>query len=99
MGMLRNRGPDVVLEQPNREGRVTRAISEARNWLASPNGDWHAGLDIAEAAANLLESAQLVPPHELPTRRVELLRRGQEDRPALKTLLEKDTLALQPYER
>ena len=80
MGMFRNRGPDVVLERPNREGRVTRTITDARNWLANPNGDWHAGLDIAEVAANLLESAQLVPLHELPTRQVELLRRGQEDR-------------------
>jgi hypothetical protein len=99
MGIFRNRGPDVVLERPNREGRVTRTITDARNWLAKPDGDWHAGLDIAEVAANLLESAQLVPLHELPTRQVELLRRGQEDRPALKALLEKDIAALQPYER
>jgi len=97
--MFRNRGPDVVLEQPNREGRVTRAISDARNWLANPNGDWNAGLDTAEAAANLLESAQLVPLRELPTRQVGLLRRGPENRPALRTLLEKDAVALQPYER
>ena len=99
MGIFRNRGPDVVLEHPNREGRVTRTISEARNWLANPNGDWHTGLDIAEVAANLLESAQLVPLRELPTRQVETLRRGQEDRPALRTLLEKDIAALQPHER
>ncbi len=99
MGIFRNRGPDVVLERPDREGRVTRTITEARNWLANPNGDWHTGLDIAEVAANLLESAQLVPLHELPTRQVELLRRGQEDRPALRTLLEKDIAALKPYER
>ncbi|HUZ07684.1 MAG TPA: hypothetical protein VMV89_09375 [Candidatus Paceibacterota bacterium] len=99
MGIFRNRGPDVVLEQPDREGRVTRTISDARNWLASANGDWRTGLDIAEIAANLLESAQLVPLHELPTRQVELLRRGPEDRAALKTLLEKDVATLQPYER
>jgi hypothetical protein len=99
MGIFRNRGEEVVLERPNREGRVTRTIADARNWLANPNNDWHAGLDIAEVAANLLESAQLVPLHELPTRQVELLRRGQEDRPALKTLLEKDIVALQSFER
>jgi hypothetical protein len=99
MGIFRNRGPEVVLERPNREGRVTRSITDARNWLASANGDWHAGLEIAEVAANLLESAQLVPLHELPTRQVEVLRRGQEDLPALKTLLEKDIAALQSYER
>lgn len=99
MGIFRNRGPDVVLERSDREGRATRTISDARNWLTNTNGDWHAGLDIAEVAANLLESAQLVPLHELPTRQVEMMRRGQEDRPALKTLLEKDVAALQPYER
>lgn len=99
MGIFRNRGPGVVLERPDREGRVTSTLKAARNWLANPNGDWHTGLDIAEAAANLLESAQLVPLHELPTRQVELLRRGPEDRPALKTLLEKDILALQPYQQ
>jgi hypothetical protein len=97
MGIFRNHGPDVVLERPNREGRVTRVITDARNWLANPEADWRTGLDTAEVAANLLESAQLVPLHELPTRQVELLRRGQEDRPALKTLLEKDIAALQPY--
>ena len=48
MGLFRNRGPDVVLERPNREGRVTRTDREARNWLANPNADWSAGLDIAE---------------------------------------------------
>ena len=99
MGIFRNRGPEVVLERPNREGRVTRTIADARNWLANANGDWHAGLDIAEVAANLLESAQLVPLHELPTRQVEMLRRGREDRPALQGLLEKDLVALQPYAR
>ena len=99
MGMFRNRGPQVVLERPNREGRVTRTISDARNWLANANGDWHAGLDIAEVVANLLESAQLVPLHELPTRQVEMMRRGQEDRPALEALLEKDIAALQPHVR
>jgi len=99
MGIFRNRDPDVVLERPDREGRVTRTVADARNWLASANGDWHAGLDIAEVAANLLESAQLVPLHELPTRQVEILRLGAEDRPNLKALLEKDISALQPYER
>jgi hypothetical protein len=99
MGIFRNRGPDVVLEQPDREGRVTREIANARAWLANPNGDWKAGLDIAEAAANLLESAQLAPLRELPTRQVEALRRGQENRQALRSLLEKDIAALQPHAR
>ena len=97
MGIFRNRSPDVVLERPDREGRVTRIITEARAWLDNSNGDWHSGLDIAEVAANLLESAQLIPLHELPTRQVELLRRSPEDRPPLRALLEKDIAALQPY--
>ncbi len=99
MGFFRNHGPDIVLEQPDREGCVTRTIAEARNWLAHPNSDWKSGLDIAEVAANLLESAQLVPLRELPSRQVAALRRGQEDRQALKTLLEKNIVALQPYAR
>jgi len=99
MGIFRNHGPEVVLERPNREGRVTRTIGDARNWLASANGDWQAGLDIAEVTANLLESAQLVPLHDLPTGKVERLRRGPEDGATLRTLLEKDIVTLQPYER
>ncbi|MGO8764380.1 MAG: hypothetical protein ACLQSR_04500 [Limisphaerales bacterium] len=99
MGIFRNRGPDVVLEQPDREGRVTRTITDASNWLADSNGDWRTGLNIAETAANLLESAQLVPLHELPTSKVEKLRRGPEDRATLKTLLENDIVSLRPYER
>jgi hypothetical protein len=99
MGIFRNRGPEVMLERPDREGRVTRSLSEARTWLANPNGGWQTGLDIAEAAANLLESAQLVPLHELPTGKVERLRCGPEDCATLKTLLEKDIAALQPYAR
>jgi hypothetical protein len=99
MGFFRNRGAEVVLERPNREGRVTRTVTEARQWLTNTNGDWQAGLDVAEIAANLLESAQLAPLHALPTRHVELLRRRKEDRPALRTLLEQDIAALQPYAR
>jgi hypothetical protein len=99
MGIFRNHGPNVVLERPNRENRVTRTLKEAREWLAGSDSDWRAGLDVAEVAANLLESAQLVPLHELPTRQVAILRRGHEDRPALKALLEKDIAALQPFEK
>jgi hypothetical protein len=97
MGIFRNHGGDVVLERPNREGRMTRVITDARSWLANPNADWRTGLDTAEVAANILESAQLVPLHELPTRQVEVMRRGQEDRTTLKALLERDIAALQPY--
>jgi aryl-phospho-beta-D-glucosidase BglC (GH1 family) len=97
MGIFRNRGQNVVLEQPDREGKVTRVIGDAQKWLADPNSQWKPGLDIAEVAANLLESAQIVPLRELPTRQVEILRRGQEDRQTLKAIMEKDILMLQPY--
>jgi len=86
-------------ERDYREGRVSRTVADARKWLGEANGDWRAGLDIAETAANLLESAQLVPLRELPTRQVEFLRRGQEDRAALKTLLETYISSFQPYAR
>ena len=97
MGIFRNRGPDVVLEEPDREGRVTRVIGDAQRWLGDPNSTWESGLDIAEIAANLMESGQLVPMRELPTRQVILLRQGQEDRQALKAILEKDIVLLRPY--
>ena len=99
MGLFRNHGPDTVLEVPDREGRVTREITETRAWLDNPTADYKAGLDLAEVAANLLESAQLVPFRDLPTRQVAVLRRAPENRPALRTLLEKDLAALQPYTR
>jgi hypothetical protein len=95
LGFFRERGPNVVLERPDREGRVTRTVADARRWLANTNGDWNSGLDIAEAAANLIESAQLAPMRELPTREVELLRRGPEDRSALKALLEREIAVLE----
>lgn len=97
MGIFRNRGQDVVLEMPDRESNATHKVADARKWLENPNGDWAAGLDIAEALANFLESAQLVPLRELPTRQIEMLRRGPENRPALRSLMEKDIAVLQPY--
>jgi hypothetical protein len=99
IGIFCNRGAGVVLGRPDREGRVTRTVADARDWLSNPNGDWHTGLEFAEVAANLLESAQLVPLRELPTRQIEVLRRGQEDSPALRALLEKDIAVLKPYKR
>ena len=99
LGFFRERGLEAVLERPDREGRLTRTIADARRWLTDTNGDWQSGLDIAETAANLMESAQIVPMRELPTREVELLRQGRENRPALKALLEKEITALEPYRK
>ncbi len=97
MGIFRNRGENLVLENPDREGKLTRTIQDAHKWLGDPNSTWEAGLDIAEVAANLLESAQIAPMRELPLREVELLRKGQENRQALKAILDKDIIMLQPY--
>jgi hypothetical protein len=99
LGFFRNRGEEVVLEDADRENWVTKAVSNAKSWLAQPAGDWKGGLDAAETAANLLESAQLIALHDLPTRRVDLLRKGQPDLPALRSVLEQLVAALEPYQK
>jgi hypothetical protein len=99
MGIFRNRGEDIVLEEPDREGRVKREVAAARVWLSNPNADWETGLDIAEIAANLLESAQLVPMREPPTRQIALMRRDQPHLPALRDALEKYIALLEPLVR
>ena len=98
LGMFRNRGTDVVEEVPDRENHLTEAVTTNKNWLADTNADWDVGLNLAEISANLLEAAQLVPMHDLPTRQVELLRSGQRDMTALRNLLVKFTSILQPYQ-
>jgi hypothetical protein len=98
LGFFRNRGPNVVEDVPDRENHLTEAVTKDRNWLADPSPDWEAGLDLAEISANLLEAAQLAPMHDLPSRQVILLRKGQPDIPALRALLEKFTALLEPYE-
>jgi hypothetical protein len=98
LGFYRNRGPDVMPEVPDREGRVTRAVAQNNRWLAETNADWQLGLDLAERSANLLEAAQLIAMHDLPTRQVDLLRKGQPDMPALRALVQKFTMILEPYQ-
>jgi len=98
LGFFRNRGPDVVPEVPDREGRVTAAVAANNKWLADPNASWPLGLDLAERSANLLEAAQLIPLHDLPTRQVDLLRQGPPNLPALSALLQKFTALLEPYQ-
>jgi hypothetical protein len=98
MGFFRNRGQTVVLEDPDREQWVTKAVAKARKWLAAPGAKWEDGLDVAETAANLLEAAQLTAMREPPTRTVDLLRHGQPDLPALRATLERYIAILEPYE-
>jgi hypothetical protein len=99
MGCFRNRGPDVMLEDPDRENWVTRAITNAQAWLDAPNPDWNKGLDAAEMAANMLEGGQLVGMRELPTRQVDLLRAGAPNLEALRKLMQTFVAELTPYKR
>jgi hypothetical protein len=99
LGVFRDRGPNVVLENPDREGWVTRAVDEGSKWLNDPAPAWNKGLDIAETEANLLEAAELAPMRELPTRSVDVLRSGGTDLPALKALIGKYVAILEPYRK
>lgn len=98
LGFFRNRGETVVLEDPDREQWVTKAVAHARKWLADPDAKWEDGLNAAETAANLLEAAQLIAMREPPTRSVDLLRRGNQDLPALRAALQRYVAILEPYQ-
>lgn len=98
LGMFRDREEDVIPGVPDREGALTRAVTNNRKWLADANGDWAAGLNLAEISANLLEAGQLIAMYDPPTRTVDLLRKGAPDMPALRTALEKYTAILEPFE-
>ena len=98
LGMFRNRGKGVVEEVPDRENHVTEAVAKNKEWLSDANPDWKSGLDLAEMSANLLEAAQLVAMHDLPTRQVDLLRDGKPDIPKLRAALVKFTSLLEPYQ-
>ncbi|ACB74382.1 hypothetical protein [Opitutus terrae] len=97
LGLYRNRGAEAVAEFPDREGSVTRTVAEGRTWLSDTNAPSSEGRKLAETAANLLEANQLVPMHNLPTRRVALLPDG--DIAALRALLSELLDALEPYQR
>jgi len=97
LGFFRSRGETVVPEDPDREQWVTKAVANARKWLASPEPKWEDGLDAAETAANLLEAAQLTAMREPPTRSVDVMRRGTPDLPALRAALERYAAILEPY--
>jgi hypothetical protein len=98
MGLYRNRGTSFVLENPDREGWVTRTVTNGMAWLHNTNAPYAEGLKQAEIAANILEANQLVAMRELPTRRVEALRR-ESDPNALRELLSEFIKDLEPYEK
>ena len=98
LGFFRNRGPNVIEDVPDRENHLTEAVANNKKWLADPNADWNAGLDLAEVSVNLLEASQLIAMHDLPSRKVMLMRAGAPDMPALRAMLEKYTALLEPYQ-
>lgn len=98
MGFFRNRTANTVLENPDRERWVQRAVTGGNAWLAQPTPDWNEGLKQAEIEANILEAAQLVPMREPPTRTLELLRAGQPDVAKLQALVRRQIAILVPYQ-
>lgn len=96
IGVFRNRGPDVVLEEPDREGLLSGVLEDAGKWLHQTNPDWFDGMVVAETEANFLEANQLVGLRDLPTRRVALLRDSHDMR-ALRKLVAEFTGELIPF--
>ena len=97
LGFFRNRGRNILPAVPDREGWVTRVVTNGNKWIEQTDASWNEGLDLAETAAHLLEAAELVPMREPPTREVDLMRQGQPDIPALRELLRKYIEILKPY--
>jgi len=60
MGLFRNRGDNVILENANRENWVDTDVGLAQAWLDKPDATWNDGLNAAEKLANLLEGCQLI---------------------------------------
>ncbi|HXT12534.1 MAG TPA: hypothetical protein VN873_13295 [Candidatus Angelobacter sp.] len=98
LGFYRNRGTNAVLENPDREGWVTRTVASGRKWLADTNAPYAEGLRQAEIAANLLEANELVPMRDLPSRRVAWLRENP-DAKALRELVVEFVGELEPYRK
>jgi hypothetical protein len=94
MGFYRNRGPDIVMEETDREGITSGLLDDARKWLADANPDYFSGMVLAETEANALEAGQLTAMRDLPTRKVDMLRSGPQNIPALRLLIEKFTAEL-----
>jgi hypothetical protein len=87
LGFYRNRGPNIVMEESDREGITSGVLDDARKWLANAKPDYFDGMVIAETEANTLEAAQLVGMRDLPTRKVDLLRAQPQNFPALRQLI------------
>ena len=99
LGLYRNRTTNAVVEFPDREGWVTRTVTNGVEWLNDTNAPYAEGLGLAEIAANILEANELVAMRDLPTRRVALLREETPDPAALRELLTDLLNQLEPYRR
>jgi hypothetical protein len=97
MGFFRKRSADILPANPDREGWVTKIVDQSDKWLNDKDRNWINGLDIAETAAHLLESAELAAMRTPPTWEVEMLRQGEINFDALKKLLIKFKDQLLPY--
>ena len=96
LGFYRNRGPDIVMEQSDREGITSGILQDGRKWLDNPAPDYFDGMVIAETMANMLEAAQLTAMRNPPTRRVDLLWSQPQNFAALRLLVEEFMAALAP---
>lgn len=97
MGHFRNR-KNIRLEEPDAENRVTTVLGRIADWKKAGAKDFDKGADIAEVAANLLESAQLAPMHIAPLYEVGQVRETR-DLKELTSLLDKYSKMLEPYKR
>jgi len=66
-GFFRKRSGEIVPPNVDKEGTATRVLQRSDEWLGSASADYAEGLEILEIMANLLETGELVPMHELPT--------------------------------
>ncbi len=97
MGFFRKRSADILPAVPDKEGWVTKIVDSSNSWIKNPSRSWKDGLNIAETAAHLLESAEIAPMRIPPTWQVERLREGEVDMKALEDLIVKFKALLGPY--
>lgn len=99
LGFFRNRTPDILLADPDKEGWITKVIDQSNQWLGNPESTWDTGLDIAETGAHLLEAGELTAMIIPPTLEIRMLRQGDVDMEALKKLIVKFRDELEPFKK